>query len=78
MVQMADYQTFEKLYYSAHQDSGLATSNIIISSSSPQCYKIYWFITLKDLHVFASDMLNNLFLKNYGNGMSFFGGRGSD
>jgi len=56
---MADYQTFEKLYYSAHQDSGLATSNIIISSSSPQCYKIYWFITLKDLHVFASDMLNN-------------------
>src|SRR6218665_2543925 len=33
------------------------TSDIIISSSSPQCYKIYWLITLKDL--FVSGMLNN-------------------
>ena len=52
---MADYQTFKKLYYSAHHDSGLATSNIV--SSSPRCYKIYWFIMLKDLYV--SDMLSN-------------------
>ena len=49
---MADYQTFYKLYYSAHQDSELATSDITTtSSSSPRCYKIYWFITLKDLFV---------------------------
>src|SRR6218665_3022059 len=34
-------------------DSGLPTSDIIIisSSSSPRCYKIYWFITIKDLFV---------------------------
>ena len=36
--------------------SGLATSDII-SSSSPSCYKIYWFVALKDL--FVSDMFNN-------------------
>jgi len=49
---MANYQTFEKLYCSAHQDSGIATSDIIISRcSSPRCYKIYWSITLKDLFV---------------------------
>jgi len=49
---MADYQTFEKLYYcSAHQDSGLATSDISISSSNPRCYRIYLYITLKELSV---------------------------
>ena len=46
---MADYQTFEKLNCSAHQNSGLATSDISICI--PRCYKIYWSIKLKDLSV---------------------------
>jgi len=66
---MADYQTFQKLYCSAHQDSELASRDI--SVSSPRCYKIYWSITLKD--IFVSCQIS-LFLKNYG--MSLFG-RGS-
>ena len=33
------------------KDSGLATSDIIISSRSPRCYKIYWTIKLKDLSI---------------------------
>src|SRR6218665_15821 len=69
---MADYQTFKKLYYSAHHDSGLATSNIV--SSSPRCYKIYWFIMLKDL--FVSDMLNNFVSSKLWDVL--FWGRGSD
>jgi len=68
---MADYKTSQKLSGSAHQDSGLATSDISISSSSPQCFKIYWSITLKDL--FVSRQITS-FLKNYG--MSLFGGGG--
>ena len=48
---MADYQTFYKLYCSAHPSPGLATSDISISSNSPRCYKICWSITLKDLSV---------------------------
>src|SRR6218665_3664196 len=66
---MADYKTSQKLSGSAHQDSGLATSDISISSSSPRCYKIYWSITLKDLSV---SLQITSFLKNYG--ISIFGG----
>ena len=60
---MADYQTFEKLYYcSAHQDSGLATSDISISSSNPRCYRIYLYITLKELGLSVSRQITS-FLK---------------
>jgi len=35
-----------------HTKTGLASSDIIIIIIiSPRCYKIYWFITLKDLFV---------------------------
>src|SRR6218665_124632 len=69
---MADYQ-IEALLFCTPRLWNYSHCDIIIisSSSSPRCYKIYWFITLKDLFV---SLKISSFLKNYG--MSFFGWKG--
>src|SRR6218665_1269129 len=69
---MADYQ-IEALLFCTPRLWNYSHCDIIIisSSSSPRCYKIYWFITLKDL--FVSRSITSFFL-NYG--MSFLGEEG--